>query len=318
MLGYISIFHLINDALKAELMVLQDPHKYRLLWQKYISTGKSQAGVLNPIRTFDDLKISYPEEVRKDWKALEGVSMKYQMEIPLTFFIQKFPQEHETRFFLCLFWQILEVAFQIIQYAMRTSRLNSKIQYEVMTFMVHLEQWMDDNQSLLQYSSKKKLRFYYQQILAFNWLRTHRTASHYIHPASLRYFEEELEEVITEEGALTALFSYSDQLQPQKEYVKTPTEAPDGNIYDMIDEMSKDIKQLHQVVKRKAEDLQMYDGRFLKPKEVCEMLGITNQTLNNWRKARKFKIFKDLGHRYEYSEIEILEMKKKMQKQSDI
>lgn len=292
----------------------KDAGNFRQVWQEYASLKKGDDFFWNPQKALEVIGFGADSLLSDDWKNLEIISIQMKSRMPSSYLILKFPQEHRMRFFLNLLWQTLEIKYQMVHMSMRSTALESKIQYEIMTLMVNLEQWLDDNQRKMKMNQYDVIRENYQELISWYWLRIYDSSQLYIHMRSLRYMKEEIVLLSKRNNPDSLIGSYDVQHQQNMTEKESRQIEKSDSIYEMIDEMSQDLQDLQRDVKKKAEDLQMYEEPFLKPAEVCKKLEISSQTLSNWRKQGRFKTYKEVGNRFEYSEKEVLEIKKQQLK----
>ena len=77
--------------------------------------------------------------------------------------------------------------------------------------------------------------------------------------------------------------------------------------------MQKDLQSIRQATKNlqiQAPDLVLSNDEYVWPKEAAKILGVSPQTLLNYKNKGKLKDFRQVGNRFEYSLQELNQFKK--------
>ncbi len=301
-----SIYHLVNDSLMPELNCYADSELFRRLWRPlHIQLLENVPTFINPIEAFEANGLPLYHEIKSEWQHLSKISLQDKTFPPLKKLNTFYPKRAKTRFFILLFWQSLHFEFEISIADIKKETNVFQKQYILMQWMINLEQYLEDNKDNVHHNNEIRQGFH--QLMAYYWLLTYRYLPSLIHLESLRFFEEEMLEVFQFQSPKNSLHNYlKDQLfETSKETISK--EATASTLMELAKDMQTEFKDLKtSVLQMKAGTFTtMHRESYLKPKEAAQMLGISTQTLSNWRIKGKLKDYKKNGNRYEYSFREI-------------
>jgi hypothetical protein len=305
-----TLYQLINDSLMPELTIFTDPRLFRRLC-RFIHESYSESGncFINPLSVMQDAGLPVLEKVEKEWLSNEKRNQLFRENPPRMQLISIYPHQHKTHFFVFLFWQSLQLDYEILAEGQMPDTANAVLKkYELMHFMTQLEQLMEDNAQKSE--PENEIRKAFNLLMAFYWLKTFRKYKDVIHLKSLRFFEEEMLHLFRQVEDKDPLLLYlAKTLEDGKELISEDEERiPEpGSLLDMAERMKADIETIKTALDPLKNGISLPAERsaYIKPKEAARLLHISTSALSSWRISGRLKEFRKVANRFEYLLTEI-------------
>jgi hypothetical protein len=304
-----SIYHLINDSLMPELKRFSEPRLFRRLWRLIqAQLMHSEAHFIELSAAFVENKVFLHPDIKREWQQWAQFSSNTLSFPPFKKLSLFYPQQTKNRFFIFLFWQNIDFAYQMMHLDLQREASGIQKQYILMQFMGQLEQYLDDNGG----KAQNEIRTHFQLLLSYYWLKGYQNFYDFLSIKALRYFEEELAFLFKDASPNSFIYELAKGLVPKlsQDLSDLKEESPALPIADLAKQVQADIK----TVKAKLENMGVYSSDtkvYLRPKEAAKLLNIRTQTLSNWRRTGRLTDFQENGNRFEYSLQEIQKMIKK-------
>ncbi|NPD47963.1 helix-turn-helix domain-containing protein [Lentimicrobium sp. S6] len=324
MTGNTTLYHLINDSLMPHLGVLREEKSYRILLKSLGKTAHDENLYFNGLApAFERLNFQVHPHLIKDWKGLAVVQKENRLKNPLALCIACFSSELKPNFFIWLLSSVLFVQYGVLKKEIAGTPLKSARIYSLMKYLIHLEQLMEDVQISLSKNYGGLIFQAYKLVLAYYLLRLKREFPTYVKTNVLRYFDEEVRELfLTPISDQKSHQNFQQQMKTTIEFILAPPPYQNLEVADafesddpleMVKSMQKDIQNIQVATKNlriSAPDLELSNDEYVWPKEAAKILGVSPQTLLNYKNKGKLKDFRQVGNRFEYSLQELNQFKK--------
>ena len=310
MTGTISLYHLINNSLMAELACFQDRRLERLLFK---NTIKDKGAVFKQLKKgFEESLIQLPPEIIEDWE--ESSYIANEQDSLLKCPKKLFPFEHQKQFFLQIMGHLLALQQEELQKIQQEERSQRFKTYELRKYLNGLEQLIIDNKKHQENTSTyQDLRISYHFSLVYQYLWVYGHFEESIGEASFLNNVQEWrayfllkEEDPTIESWKVYWRQEVTMLYPSHEKEDTG-DITDRKVQDMAIDIRKEISFLSQQLHKYKNQLHKRSAEpdYIKPKQAAGMLGISTSTLANWRKKGKLKDIRQIANAYHYNTEEI-------------